>query len=130
MNPQEFALLVIASEVLQGEMNAVDGDYDDAIAHLDRAVRLQDSLVYNEPPSWHYPIRHTLGSVLLAAGRAQEAEVVYWQDLAKNRENGFALYGLVQTFETTGQQARAAEARKRFETAWKASDVKLTSSRY
>ena len=30
-------------------------------------VRFEDSLVYNEPPDWHYPVRHTLGAVLLEA---------------------------------------------------------------
>jgi predicted Zn-dependent protease len=86
-------------------------------------------LLYNEPPSWHYPIRHTLGSVLLAADRANEAEVVYWQDLAINQENGFALYGLVQAYEAQGNEAGAAAARTRFEAAWEAADVELTSSR-
>jgi len=122
-------LLTIASEVLQGEMDVAEQNYDEAIAHLDRAVRLEDSLLYNEPPSWHYPIRHTLGAALLAGGRAEEAEVVYWNDLAKNQENGFALYGLIQAHEAQGDETGAAAARKRFEAAWEAADVKLTSSR-
>ena len=120
----------IASEVLRGEIEAADGDYDDAIAHLDRAVRLEDGLLYNEPPSWHYPIRHTLGAVLLSADRAKEAEVVYWQDLARNQENGFALFGLVQALEAQGRDAAAADIKSRFDAAWRASDVMLTSSRH
>ena len=123
-------LLTIAAEVLQGESAAAAGRYDEAIAHLDRAVRLEDSLRYNEPPSWHYPIRHTLGAVLLAANRPKEAEVVYWQDLARNQENGFALNGLVQAYDAQGRKAQAEATRKRFESAWEAADVKLTSSRY
>ena len=123
-------LLTIAAEVLQGESAAAAGRHDEAIAHLDRAVRLEDSLLYNEPPSWHYPIRHILGAVLLAANRPKEAEVVYWQDLARNQENGFALNGLVQAYDAQGRKAQAEATRKRFESAWEAADVKLTSSRY
>ena len=124
------ALLTLAAEVLQGEIAAAAGRYDEAIAHLDRAVRLEDGLLYNEPPSWHYPVRHALGAALLAAGRPKEAEVVYWQDLAKNRGNGFALLGLVQAYEALGQPAQADAARARFESAWEAADVELASSRY
>lgn len=123
------SLLTIASQVLQGEMALADGSYDDAIAHLDRAVRLEDGLLYNEPPSWHYPVRHSLGAALLAAGRAKEAEVVYWQDLGKNPENGFALLGLVQAFEAQGMTEAAKTARTRFEKTWNAADRMLSSSR-
>ena len=42
---------------------------DAAIAHFERAVRLEDGLVYTEPAEWHYPPRHALGAALLAAGR-------------------------------------------------------------
>ena len=69
-------------------------------------------------------------AALLAAGRPKEAEVVYWQDLAKNRDNGFALFGLAQAYEALGQPARADAVRGRFDSAWQAADVELTSSRY
>jgi tetratricopeptide (TPR) repeat protein len=74
-------LLSIASEVLAGELAAKQKRFDAAISHLERAVRLEDSLMYNEPPDWYYPVRHTLGAVLIEAGYPDEAEVVYWQDL-------------------------------------------------
>ena len=123
-------LLAIAAEVLQGEIAVAGGRYEEAIAHLDKAVRLEDSMLYNEPPSWHYPVRHVLGAALLDAGRSKEAEVVYWQDLARNRENGFALYGLAQAYAVQGEEVQAEAARRRFDTAWKAADAELTSSRY
>ena len=64
------AILAPAVEVLAGEIAAARKDYDRAIAHLDRAVRLEDSLVYTEPSEFHFPPRHALGAVLLEAGRA------------------------------------------------------------
>lgn len=75
-------------------------------------------------------MRHNLGAVLLEAGRLVEAEVVYWQDLKKNRDNGFTLYGVWQALKAQGRTDEAAEVEARFEKAWADADVKLASSRY
>ncbi len=129
-SPNAAALIFsIAPHVLGGEIEAAKKNYDQAIAHLDRAVRIEDGLVYTEPSEWHYPPRHALGAVLLEAGRAREAETVYWEDLRRNRENGWALYGLVKALEAQGKTEQAAVAKERFEKAWSRADVKLVSSR-
>jgi tetratricopeptide (TPR) repeat protein len=119
----------IAPEVLGGEIAAAKKDYEQAISHLERAVRLEDSLVYTEPNEWHYPPRHALGAILLEAGRAREAETIYWEDLRRNRENGWALYGLTQALEAQGKTDQATLMKTRFDQAWSRADVKLTSSR-
>lgn len=123
-------LLTIAVEVIDGEMATADGDHDRAVAHLERAVRLEDSLLYNEPPDWYFPVRHYLGAALLAAGRPAEAEVVYWEDLRRNPENGYALFGLKESLEAQGRIGEALEIAERFENAWADADHQLTSSRY
>jgi len=123
------SILAVAPEVLAGELAAARKDWGTAIAHLERAVRLEDSLVYTEPSEWHYPPRHALGAVLLAAGRAREAETVYWEDLKRNPENGWALFGLARAIEAQGRADQAALVRARFEKAWARADVKLTASR-
>ena len=123
-------LLSIARQILDGEIDAKARRWDAAIGKLDRAVRIQDSLLYTEPPDWYYPVRHTLGAVLLEAGRAEEAETVYWQDLRKNRDNGYALFGLWKSLEAQGRADEAADAEKRFRAAWADADVTLTSSRF
>jgi tetratricopeptide (TPR) repeat protein len=123
-------LLTIAELVLNGDLDSKSGKYDRAIATLARAARLEDSLLYNEPPDWYFPTRHVLGAVLLEGGYAREAEVVYWQDLRKNPANGFSLLGLSQALQAQGNDAGAAEVRSEFETAWRDADVQLTSSRF
>jgi tetratricopeptide (TPR) repeat protein len=123
------SILAIAPEVLGGELAAARKDYDAALAHLARAVRLEDGLVYTEPSEWHFPPRHALGAVLLAAGRPREAETVYWEDLRRNPENGWALFGLAQALEAQGRSDQAAIVRRRFEKAWARADVKPTASR-
>lgn len=123
-------LLRIATEVLAGEIDAAGRRYDQALAHLDSAVRLQDSLTYTEPPDWYYPVRQTLGAVLLQAGRPAEAEVVYWADLRQYPENGYSLRGLVEALRAQGRQDDAATMEKRFRKAWSYADVQLNSSRF
>jgi hypothetical protein len=53
-----------------------------------------------------YPVRQSLGAVLLAAGRAAEVEAVYREDLKQNPENGWSLYGLPLTLEASLCQGR------------------------
>jgi len=124
------AILDIAVDVVAGELAARQGDYDQAIARLHRAVLLEDNLIYNEPPDWHVPVRQSLGAVLLESGRFAEAEAIYWQDLRLNRENGWSLFGLMQSLRAQGKTEAAAAIKVRFETAWKQSDVSLTASRF
>jgi len=125
-----LAVLSIAPEVLAGEIAAAKKDYDKALAHLSRAVRLEDGLVYTEPSEWHYPPRHALGAVLLEAGRAAEAETVYWEDLRKNPDNGWALIGLVQALRAQNKKEDAALAEARLQKAWARADVKPPASRF
>jgi tetratricopeptide (TPR) repeat protein len=124
------AILEIAGEVLAGELAAKHGDYENAIARLHRGVLLEDNLIYNEPPDWHVPVRQALGAVLLEAGRAAEAEAIYWQDLTTNRENGWSLFGLMQSLRAQGKEQQAAVIEKRFRKAWARSEVTLTASRF
>ncbi len=124
-------ILSIAPEVLGGELAAHRKDFDAAIAHLERAVRLEDGLVYTEPSEWHFPARQALGAILLAAGRPREAETVYWEDLRRNRDNGWSLFGLAQAIRAQGgREGEAATAQVRFEEAWARADVELTASRF
>lgn len=123
-------LLTIAEEIVQGEMNYVEGHTIQALAHLERAVRLEDSLRYNEPPDWYFPVRHFLGAMLLDAGHPEEAEVVYAADLQKNPDNGYALFGLQQALAQQGRRQDASAIAERYDRAWAGATHKLTSSRY
>ncbi len=123
-------ILAIAVEVLAGELAAKNGDFDQAVARLHRGVLLEDNLIYNEPPDWHVPVRQSLGAVLLAAGRPDEAESIYWQDLSHNRENGWSLFGLMQSLRAQGKTDQADLIQERFRKAWSLADVTLTASRF
>jgi tetratricopeptide (TPR) repeat protein len=127
---QAAAIVAPAPHVLAGEIAAARGNFDAAVAHLDRAVRLEDSLVYTEPAEFHFPPRLTLGAILLEAGRAAEAETVYWEHLRRHRENGWGLFGLMQALRAQNKSDDAALTEARFKTAWARADVTLTASRF
>jgi len=120
----------IAPEMLAGEIALARKQYDAAINHFEHAVRLEDGLVYTEPYEWHYPPRHALGAALLDAGRAMEAETVYWEDLKRNPENGWALFGLAQALRAQKKTDDAAIVEARFKKAWARADVTLQASRF
>ncbi len=124
------AVFAIAPEMLAGEIAMARKQYDAAISHFERAVRLEDGLVYTEPSEWHYPPRHALGAALLEAGRAAEAETVYWQDLHRWPDNGWALFGVVHALRAQKKDAQADIVDARFKKAWARADVTLTGSRF
>jgi pimeloyl-ACP methyl ester carboxylesterase len=118
-----YAILRIAPEVIAGEIAARRKHWDTALLHLERAVRYEDTLVYQEPHDWHAPVRQTLGNVLLAAGRADEAEAIFWEDLKKNAESGWSLAGLVQALKAQGRSGEAAFAEARLRKTWASSEL-------
>ncbi len=121
--------LRVAERVLAGELAAARKDYPAALVALEQGVRLEDSVVYYEPPVWHQPVRDTLGAVQLAAGNPAAAEATYRQDLERNRESGWSLFGLAQALRAQKRDAEAAEVDQRFARAWAHADLKLESSR-
>jgi tetratricopeptide (TPR) repeat protein len=121
-------LVAIAEHLLAGDIAARGQRYGEAVARLNEAADLEWALGYDEPADWYYPIREYLGAILLEAGRAQDAERAYREDLGRNPENGWSLYGLAQSLRAQGRNEEAAAVEQRFQRAWRYADVKLTSS--
>jgi tetratricopeptide (TPR) repeat protein len=130
--PIEFnpasAVLAIAALVLDGHIAAARGDHARAIDLLTAAAAAEDELVYGEPPEWSLPVRYDLGTVLLNAGRAAEAEAAFRADLRRFPENGWSLDGLSRSLAAQGRTEEAAAVRLRFEESWKTADVTITGS--
>ncbi len=124
-----YAIMRIAPEVVAGEIAARRKDWDRALLHLERAVRYEDALIYQEPSDWHAPVRQNLGAVLIEAGRPDEAEAVFWEDLKKNPENGWSLFGVVQALKAQGRNDEAAVVDARFKKAWRDADTPLSAAR-
>jgi tetratricopeptide (TPR) repeat protein len=120
INNKAADVLAIGSEILTATL----GSPAEAVAHLRRAVELQDALVYDEPPAWYYPVRETLGATLLRAGNAAEAEQVFREGVRRSPRNGRMLFGLAEALKAQGKPSESVQ--KEYAAAWAKADVKLT----
>ncbi|OJV75575.1 MAG: hypothetical protein BGO34_01115 [Bacteroidia bacterium 44-10] len=121
-------LVQIATKVLSGEIAARQNRFDTSISLLKEAVELEDHLNYNEPPDWFFSVRHHLGAVLLKAGKYQEAEKVYREDLQIWKRNGWALIGLYHALVGQNKDTEAQSVKSDFDNAWQYADRELVSS--
>lgn len=126
-NSESKTVMKLAGLVADGEMAYKRGSVDEAVKLLREAAVVEDTLNYNEPPDWMVPARHALGAILLAEGRAKEAEEVYRRDLKQWPENGWSLYGLAQSLRKQGSGEYAATY-ERFRKMWAKADMKIGSS--
>jgi tetratricopeptide (TPR) repeat protein len=108
----------IASHVVRARIAQGTKDLDGAIRELEAAVAIQDTLPYMEPPYWYYPVRQTLGAVLVLKGDLPRARDAFRESLGKTPNNAWSLYGLKQTFERQGMAAEAREVDKYLLRAW------------
>jgi len=123
-------LLGITGGILRGELLRHEKKLPEAIAAFEAAVKLEDDLRYDEPEPLPFSARQWLGAALLEAGRAQNAERVYRDELADHPRNGWSLFGLAQALEAQGKGAEASKVRAEFEQAWARSDTVIRASRF
>ena len=126
-NSPASTVLEVAEHILAGEISFKDGAVDSAIDSLLQAAKTEDTLRYDEPPNWMHPSRHILGAVLLSAGRAQDAGIVYRDDLSRWPENGWALFGLSEAIKAQ-LAPNYTKTVIRFQKAWQYADVQIDSS--
>lgn len=121
--------LVLAAGLLAGDVAMRQGNTEPAEKFLRQAVAREDALPYTEPPPWSLPVRHYLGALLLDQKKHDEAAVVFEEDLKRNPNNGWSLYGLKESLaKTKPEEAKKAETD--FTKSWQRSDVQLKSSRF
>lgn len=122
------AIATLEGHVSAGEVFALEGKYDEAIAELKSAVEIEDKLQYDEPPDWLLPSRHTLGAILLKAGRYKEAIDVYQADLKKTPHNGWSLIGISKAYHQLEMLKESADFDKQFQAVWAKNGPKISSS--
>ena len=121
VNNKTKDVLKIARDVLGAKIALARKDKAAAIAQLQEAVEVQDSLKYDEPEDWFFPVRESLGAVLLMNGDAVGAEKVFRDDLDRHPRNPRSLFGLGQALKAQKRDYDAAFVEKRFQAAWKGS---------
>jgi tetratricopeptide (TPR) repeat protein len=115
----------IAGDILAARIASAKGDRVGAIRLLHDAVANQDQLLYNEPADWYYPVRESLGGMLLQSGDAKTAEQVFREDLERNPRNPRSLYGLAEALTRQNRGYEASWVKQQFDTAWQGADVTL-----
>jgi tetratricopeptide (TPR) repeat protein len=101
-------VLRIAAHTLRADLALLAGKADSAVDELRQARALEDGFNYDEPHLWLAPTRQALGATLLAAGRPQEAERAYREDLVHYPANAWSLTGLAQALDAQGHGPGAA----------------------
>jgi tetratricopeptide (TPR) repeat protein len=119
VNNKAKDILKIAENALGAKIAFAKKDTARAVDMLRAAIAIQDSLKYDEPPDWFYPVRETLGATLLTAGNASEAEKVFREDLEKNPRNPRSLFGLREALKAQKRDYDAGFVEKQFQASWK-----------
>ena len=125
INNKTKDILKIAENVLGAQIALAKKDSATAANMLRQAVAVQDTLKYDEPQDWFYPVRESLGGVLLMTGDAKGAEQVFREDLAKNLRNPRSLFGLHQSLKAQDRNTDAWFVEQEFHKAWKGGPAEL-----
>ncbi len=119
VNNKAKDIMKIAESVLGAKVALARHDTDGAIAQLQQAVAVQDTLKYGEPPDWFFPVRESLGAALLLKGDTSAAEKTFRDDLDRNPRNPRSLYGLQQALKKQGRDYDASFVEKQLNSSWK-----------
>ncbi len=114
----------LSIEILKGKIERVSGDKQKAVEFLTNAVKLEDSLNYDEPPDWYPSVKLSLGATLYMNDDYAGAENVFREQLKQYPHNGRGLFGLTESLKAQGKTDEAKIYQNEFELAWKNSDVR------
>lgn len=122
----------IIADIAQQQLNAkiayAQGQVPDTINFLKKAIAAQDALTSTPPLDWYYSVRESLGGVLLAERRYEEAEKVFREELNIHPRNGRSLFGLAESLKMQKKETDAFWVQREFEEAWKYSTQPLTTA--
>jgi len=125
VNNKAKDVLKIARDVLGAKIALAKKDNAGAIALLQSAVAVQDTLKYSEPEDWFFPVRESLGAVLLMTGDNAGAEKVFREDLDQHPRNPRSLFGLQQALKADKRDYDAGFVEKQFLESWKGGNTQL-----
>jgi tetratricopeptide (TPR) repeat protein len=122
-------ILALAGQLVLGRIALAENKLEDARAAFEQAASLYDALAYSEPPHWYYPVRQSLGAVLVRLGKLEAAEDAFRTSLAKAPNNGWALFGLGEVYRRMDRKEATAEVTRRLDEVWAGERKTLDLSR-
>ena len=90
-------MFAIAEKMIDGETKYRMGHYEAAFKDLREAIRLEDTLNYDEPWGWMIPVRHAYAALKLERGLEHDIKdsyAAYQKDLEMYPDNVWSLVGL------------------------------------
>jgi tetratricopeptide (TPR) repeat protein len=121
-------ILGTVGHILAGEIQRAEGNLDAAITTFEQGVALEDQLEYAEPEPLPFAARHWLGAALMEAGRFEDAEQVYREELSDHPHNVWSLHGLRGALAAQNRQDSAVD--EDFLASTARSDTWITQSRF
>jgi tetratricopeptide (TPR) repeat protein len=118
-------VVALAATVLDARLAWARGSHEESVRLWTRAVAAADTLPYDEPPVFFYPVRESLGAALLLSGKPADAERVFRQDLVKHPRNPRSLFGLRESLARQNKADAAGWVTRDFDAAWKDADAAL-----
>jgi tetratricopeptide (TPR) repeat protein len=122
---QVLRILETSSLDLRGQLRAAQGNFDEGIELLKKAVDKEKAVGYNEPPQYGRPELEALGYSYIHAHKYEEARDAFRRELKIRPNSGHDLYGIAQSYEAAGQREEAARAYREFLEAWRDADPEL-----
>jgi tetratricopeptide (TPR) repeat protein len=122
-NPRVAAIL---AKELRALLRSADGAGDEAVALLREASALEEGLPLEYgPPDVVKPTHELLGELLLAQGKAPEAQQEFVRALALTPRRTLSLMGLARAAAAAGDTAAAAESYADLRRIWRRADPDL-----
>ncbi len=130
MSPDPLAqpllkMLSIMSLELRASMLATQNNVPEAEKLFAQARREEKELGYREPPFYIRPVAESEAAAMMTAGKWADAKAAFHQALVERPNSGFALYGIAQATEKTGDAGATTVAYRQFLSAWKTADPGL-----
>jgi tetratricopeptide (TPR) repeat protein len=112
------ASMGVATTILSARLAQARGQNEQAMELLRTAVQTQDGMPYDEPPAWFYPVRESLGALLLKHGDAPDAEKTFREGLRLSPHDPRLLLGLSEAQSAAGHATDAEVTRRDFKALW------------
>jgi tetratricopeptide (TPR) repeat protein len=121
-------ILQLATTVLDARIAWARDARPESIRLWRAAVKEADTVPYDEPPVFFYPVRESLGAALLLSGDAAGAEQAFREDLRRFPRNARSLFGLHEALVKQGKASDAVWVKRQFDEAWKSADSTIELS--
>ena len=127
--PLAQEVMAIQAKEAEAEAALAGGDRKKAIANMNDAIRIEDSIdALSQPPCPPIPVHELYGTILLEMNRPAQAYKQFAQALKRTPGRPKAIYGLAQSAEALRDNPTAAREYTKFLQVWRNADQNLSET--